>query len=79
MDHQQQQQQQQQQQHDDDTATYKIMESSLTSEENQYAEGESDRESDMGMVIRHPTGQHRGLESQQHGTGPCQQNIQYTR
>ena len=39
-----------QQQHDD-TATYKITASSLTCEENQYAEGESDRECDTGMVI----------------------------
>jgi hypothetical protein len=39
-----------QQQHDD-TATYKITESSLTCEENQYAEGESDRESNTGMVF----------------------------
>ena len=40
----------QQQQHDD-TATYKIMESSSTNKENQYAEGESDRESDTEMMI----------------------------
>jgi len=38
------------QQHDD-TATYKITGSSLTFEENQYAEGESDRGSDTRMVI----------------------------
>ena len=43
--------QQQQQQQQRDTATDKTMESSLTSEENQYAEGESDRESDMWMAI----------------------------
>ena len=41
---------QQQQQHDN-VATYKIMEISSTSEENQYAEGKSDRESDTEMVI----------------------------
>jgi hypothetical protein len=33
------------------TQPHKIMDSSLASEENQYAEGEIDRESDTGMVI----------------------------